>query len=108
QLHTCNIDMCLHPDKHRNLKCKQRVTFPISTTECITETGTWGILRRNSYLNNWNPSVARMMRCNHNIKLQTNGHKTKDTMWYCTCYALKKQRKSYKATGILAQWMVYH
>ncbi|EJU03694.1 hypothetical protein DACRYDRAFT_29891, partial [Dacryopinax primogenitus] len=108
QLHTCNIDTCLCPDKHGNLKCKWRAPFLLSATEYITKTRTWGILQKNSYLNNWNPSVTRMMRCNHNIKLQTNGHETKDVMWYCTCYTLKKQGKSYNTTGILVQRMVYH
>ncbi|KZO99018.1 hypothetical protein CALVIDRAFT_477845 [Calocera viscosa TUFC12733] len=108
QLHHCSIDTCLKAGPNGSLKCKRRAPFRLSETNFIMETGTWGVRRLNPYLNAWNPVLARTMHCNHDMKLQTNGAETKDAMWYCACYALKKQGKSYNIMGTLAKHLAYH
>ena len=48
------------------------------------------------------------MRCNHDIKLNTNGADTKDVAFYVTAYATKKQKKSHNLSALMANSLRYH
>jgi hypothetical protein len=64
--------------------------------------------RTYGYLNVWMPSLMPVARCNHDVKLLTNGEETKDCTWYITGYATKKQQKSHNWSALLANTVAYH
>jgi len=59
-------------------------------------------------MNNYNPVVSLMLKCNNNIKLLTNGRDTKDVVWYVTGYQTKAQKNSYNLSALLADGLMYH
>ena len=48
------------------------------------------------------------IRCNHDLKLITNGVETRDSGWYITQYATKKQGRSHNRSAVLARAYAYH
>ncbi|KZT50435.1 hypothetical protein CALCODRAFT_444612 [Calocera cornea HHB12733] len=108
QLHACSVDTCLIQSKNGTMKCKRKAPFPLSPEYEVTAAGEWAIKRTHPFLNGWNSTIARTMRCNHDIKLLTNGGDTKDLVFYCVNYAAKPQQRSYNSVALLAKDMAYH
>ncbi|KZO91840.1 hypothetical protein CALVIDRAFT_530540 [Calocera viscosa TUFC12733] len=108
QLHRCSTDTCLREDRNGGLKCKRRAPFPLADATYVNHKGEWGTERKHPFINGWNPTIARTMRCNHDIKLLTNGGDTKDLAYYCVNYAAKTQERSYNLTTLLVKNMSYH
>ncbi|KIN94228.1 hypothetical protein M404DRAFT_35282 [Pisolithus tinctorius Marx 270] len=48
------------------------------------------------------------MRCNNDLKINTNGADTKDVAFYITAYAAKKQKKSHNLSALMASALPYH
>ncbi|KZO92296.1 hypothetical protein CALVIDRAFT_487772 [Calocera viscosa TUFC12733] len=108
QLHTCSTDTCLVDHGNGRQRCKRRAPFTLSNKTRVNESGDWCITRYHPFLNGWNPCIARAMRCNHDLKLLTNGEDTKDLAFYIANYAAKKQGRSYNMMGLLPSKLLYH
>jgi hypothetical protein len=112
QIHTCTKPGdpgCMKKDgRTGQYRCKRRAPFPLSPEDVVHEDGQWKSKRLYGYLNSWNPSIAESVRANHDLKLLTNGEETKDTAWYMTTYATKKQGASYNSSAVLATAVAYH
>lgn len=85
-----------------DIRCKRRAPFPLSPEAWVKETGEWGPKRHAGYLNNWNPTILRCLRGNHDIKLIMNGAETNSLTWYITNYTTKKQVRSSNISALLA------
>ena len=107
QLHTCSRATCLRI-KDGQLSCKRRAPWPLCAEDFVDEGGNWGPKRTNGYINNYCPTLLTSMRCNHDIKLNTNGADTKDVAFYVTAYATKKQKKSHNLSALMANSLRYH
>lgn len=107
QLHMCTKSNCLEFRKG-NWVCKRRAPFELAGSDWIKADGSWGPKRTCGYLNNWNPAVLQAMRCNHDIKLITNGEETKDISFYITNYDAKKQKPSSNTSALLAKRLAFH
>jgi hypothetical protein len=94
QYEAVQIHQCTTPASLRNGRwsCKRRAPFPLSTDSWIDEHGDWRPKRRYGYLNNFCPPLVQALRCNHDLKLITNGEDTKNLAWYITNYATKESK----------------
>ncbi|KAG8940013.1 hypothetical protein FRC03_005839 [Tulasnella sp. 419] len=108
QIHTCTRDACLRLNSKGVLKCKRKALWPLVDADYIKENGDRGSLHKYGYINAFNWELALMLRSNHDVKVLTNGEETKNITWYTTCYATKKQAKSYNLSAVLADKLVYH
>ncbi|KIO11877.1 hypothetical protein M404DRAFT_72474, partial [Pisolithus tinctorius Marx 270] len=59
-------------------------------------------------INNYCPLILTNLRCNNDIKINTNGKDTKDVTFYVTAYATKKQKKSHNLSALMASALAYH
>ena len=107
QLHQCSSTTCLKTISGR-LQCKRGAPFPLSPAEWVKETRDWGPKRFCAYLNNWNPTLMRSLRANHDLKLIMNGGETSAITWYITNYATKKQTRSSNVSALLAKRLAFH
>ena len=107
QVHACSRATCLQVKKGV-LTCKRRAPWPLSSKDFVDERGNWGPKRTNGYINNYCPLLLTSMRCNNDIKLNTNGADTKDVAFYITAYATKKQKKSHNLLALMANSLSYH
>ena len=107
QVHTCSRATCLQI-KNGALTCKRRAPWPLSEDDFVDSGGNWSPKRTNGYINNYCPILLTTMRCNHDIKLNTNGADTKDVAFYVTAYATKKQKKSHNLSVLMANSLSYH
>lgn len=108
QVHTCKTTTCLRFNRHGQVVCKRNAPWPLTTEDFVSPNGKWGSRRTYGFLNTWNPVVMPYLRCNHDIKLLTNGSETKDCGWYITCYQTKKQNKSHNRSALLSKAFAYH
>jgi len=106
QVHTCSRWTCLRMEKGQFI-CKRRAPWPTSKKDYVDERGNWGPKRMNGYINGYCPLLLTSMRCNMDIKLNTNGADTKDVAFYITVYATKKQ-KSHNLSPLMASALPYH
>jgi len=107
QLHSCSVTTCLKIVKGR-LQCKRRAPFQLSKDDWIDVDGQWGPKRFCEFLNNWNPTIMRTLRGNHDVKLIMSGADTKTLVWYVTNYATKKQQQSSNVSTLLARRIEHH
>ena len=107
QIHQCTKEACLVLKKN-GYGCKRNAPFKMSMKDYINTDGVWGPQRTYGFINNWNPTIMQCMRCNHDIKLITNGTETKDISWYITNYVAKKQRESSNVSALFAKRIAYH
>ena len=107
QVHTCSRATCLQL-RNGVLACKRRAPWPLSDEDFVDNRGNWGPKRTNGYINNYCPLLLTSMRCNNDIKLNTNGADTKDIAFYVTAYATKKQKKSHNLSALMANGLSYH
>ena len=107
QVHTCSRATCLQV-RNGVLVCKRRAPWPLSDEDFVDNRGNWGPKRTNGYINNYCPLLLTSMRCNNDIKLNTNGADTKDVAFYVTAYATKKQKKSHNLSALMANGLSYH
>lgn len=84
------------------VRCKRRAPFTLSHEAWVKKSGEWGPKRYAAYLNNWNPTLLRCIRANHDVKLIMNGAETNSLTWYITNYATKKQQRSTNISALLA------
>jgi hypothetical protein len=102
QYHECNS--CLIPNRYGTLICKRRAPFAVSETIDVNESGVYLVRRLISRINTYNPFIhSYALRCNGDIKLNTNGKDTKSSVWYCTGYATKGQGKTHNTSALLAK-----
>lgn len=106
QVHQCT-HACLKLKKGR-WACKRRAPFPLATAPWIDERGNWGPKRRYGYMNSFCPPLLQAIRCNHDIKLVTNGEETKNIAWYITKYVAKKQNVSTNTSALLTKTYAFH
>nr|GAT46003.1 predicted protein [Mycena chlorophos] len=76
QTHDCKTHTCLKLKKGR-VVCKRRAPWPTADDAWVHENGDWGPKRVYPRLNAWNPPLIQVVRCNHDMKLVTNGADTK-------------------------------
>ncbi|KIO04743.1 hypothetical protein M404DRAFT_52717, partial [Pisolithus tinctorius Marx 270] len=107
QLHTCSRATCLRVTCDR-LICKRRAPWPLSDDDYVDERGNWGPRRTHGYINAYCPALLTTMRCNNDLKINTNGADTKDMAFYITAYATKKQKKSHNLSALMASALPYH
>lgn len=107
QLHTCSRSTCLRIQNGQFI-CKRRAPWPLSNDNYIDERGNWGPKRTNGYINGYCPLLLTSMRCNNDIKINTNGSDTKDVAFYITAYAMKKQKKTHNLSALMASALPYH
>ncbi|KIO12199.1 hypothetical protein M404DRAFT_95464, partial [Pisolithus tinctorius Marx 270] len=107
QLHTCTWATCLRATCD-GLVCKRRAPWPLSDEDYIDERGNWGPRHMHGYINAYCPALLMMMRCNNNLKINTNSADTKDIAFYITAYATKKQKKSHNLSALMASALPYH
>ncbi|KIN94090.1 hypothetical protein M404DRAFT_35391 [Pisolithus tinctorius Marx 270] len=74
----------------------------------VNERGNWKPKRTLGYINNYCPLILTNLRCNNDIKINTNGEDTKDVTFYVTTYATKKQKKSHNLSVLMASALAYH
>ncbi|EMD32190.1 hypothetical protein CERSUDRAFT_99591 [Gelatoporia subvermispora B] len=108
QLHTCDLRRCLVPDKRGFYRCKHRAPFDLSDEDTVSESGKWKQKRKYEYLNGWMPAVLINARCNNDAKLLTNGSDTKNCTFYILGYALKKQKRHFNLSSIMAKGYICH
>lgn len=106
QVHQCT-HACLRLIKGR-WRCKRRAPFALADSPWIDDRGDWGIARRYGYVNNFCPPLLQAVRCNHDLKLVTNGEETKKISWYITIYETKILLTSTNITALLAKTFLYH
>lgn len=101
QIHVCKTGSCetIKPNGRRG--CKRKAPWPTAREAFIEEDGSWGPERTYGYANNWNPVIATHCRCNHDMKILTNGSDSAKLTFYCTCYAAKRQKRSHNASALL-------
>lgn len=107
QYHQCSVANCLKTVKGR-LVCKRHAPFPLAADDWVDSDGGWGPRRLCGFLNNWNPTLTRTLRANHDIKLIMNGEETNVLTWYITNYAAKKQNRSSNISALLAKRVAFH
>lgn len=107
QIHTCTRATCLRV-KNRQLSCKRRAPWPRSDEDFVEPNGNWGPKRTVPYINAYCPDLLTSMRCNNDIKLNTNGCETKHIAWYLTAYTTKNQQPTHNTSALLASTMAYH
>ena len=107
QLHGCSVTTCLKVIKGR-LQCKRRAPFLLAEDDWVDADGQWGPKRFSEYLNNWNPTIMRTLRANHDVKLVMSGADTRTLVWYVTNYATKKQQRSSNVSALLARRIKQH
>jgi len=107
QLHTCSVGTCLRRI-NGHFTCKRKAPWPLSNDDYVDNRGNWGPKRTNGYINGYCPSLLTTMRCNNDLKINTNGADTKDVAFYITAYATKKQKKSHNLSALMATAMPYH
>ena len=57
---------------------------------------------------NWNPTIMKTIRTNHDIKLIMGGNgQTATLTYYITNYATKKQQRSSNASALLAKCLAF-
>ncbi|KAF8058223.1 hypothetical protein FPV67DRAFT_1785896, partial [Lyophyllum atratum] len=107
QVHECSNERCLQI-KNGCKQCKRRAPFPLAGEDWVNSDGDWGAKRTYAYLNNWSPELLQCLRCNHDVKLLTNGGGTKAITFYITSYATKKQDPSSNTSALLAKRLAFH
>lgn len=88
--------------KRGNSTC--RFHFPrdlVETTFLDLETMDLHIKRNNAWLNIYNPYIAYVFRCNHDLKLLASGNDTKALIYYLTEYTTKSELKSHDLFALL-------
>lgn len=108
QVHVCEENRCLRPDKHGMMICKRRAPWEISPEAFIHEDGAWGPKRLFPYFTGWSPMILVCNRCNNDVKIITNGSATKALTFYICCYSAKKQGRSYNSSALLADGLLQH
>jgi hypothetical protein len=106
QYHHCD-GRCWVYKKGRKF-CKRGAPWAMAADAWVSETGHWGPKRISGLMNNFNPTLLATLRCNHDIKLITQGSATRNIIWYITNYASKKQQKSSNASALLAKRFAFH
>ena len=107
QFHQCSLATCLQVVKGQ-MVCKRRAPFKRALQDWVNENGEWGPKRLCGYLNNWNPTIMRTIRANHDTKLIIGGDSQTATLtFYITNYATKKQQRSSNASALLAKQLAY-
>ncbi|KAJ7080494.1 hypothetical protein C8R43DRAFT_965727 [Mycena crocata] len=107
QFHNCTQGRCKKFIGGRWV-CKRRCPWALASRDWIDPDGEWGPRRLHGRMNNWNPAILLTTHSNHDAKLVTNGHETKDITWYITLYIAKKQIQAANASALLAEGMKYH
>lgn len=107
QVHSCSHSTCLRLEKGQ-LTCKRKAPWLLSDNDFVDEQGNWGPKRTHGYINGYCPLLLTSLRCNNNIKINTNGSDTKDVAFYITAYATKKQKKTHNFSALMASAMLYH
>jgi hypothetical protein len=85
--------------------CKRRAPWPLEEATTVEPNGTIHLARRYGYLNGYN---LGLLVGNIDTKFNTNGEETKDSVWYCTGYALKDPEKTYNQSALLAKGFLFH
>ena len=93
---------------NRLFKCKRKAPWPLSDEDYVDNRGNWSAKRTYGYINGYCPLLLTTMRCNNNLKINTNGEDTKDVAFYITAYATKKQKKTHNLSALMASAMPYH
>jgi hypothetical protein len=70
--------------------------------------GGWGPKRLCAFINNFNPTLTKTVRANHDSKLIMSGGETNVLTWYITTYASKKQQRSSNVSALLAKRVAFH
>jgi len=107
QVHTCSIGTCLRRI-NGHFTCKRKAPWPLSDENYVDNRGNWGLKRTYGYINGYCPLLLTTMRCNNDLKINTNGADTKDVAFYITAYATKKQNKTHNLSALMASAMPYH
>ena len=107
QYHQCSLSACLQIKKGRTV-CKRRAPFKRAIMDWVNEDGDWGPKRLCLFLNNWNPTIMRTIRANHDIKLIIGRDSQTATLtYYITNYATKKQQCSSNVSALLAKRLAF-
>jgi Helitron helicase-like domain at N-terminus len=107
QFHQCSYSNCLRIIKGR-IACKRRAPFDLASDDWVDSKGRWGPKRTCAFLNNWNSTMLKTIRANHDVKLIMSGPETKTLTWYITNYAGKKQKRSSNVSALLAKRVAFH
>jgi hypothetical protein len=104
QIHMCKPAACLVQDRgSARMRCKRKAPWNCSDEDYVLPNGDWGPKCGYGYVNAWNPVIANVMGCNHDVKILTNGQDSCKITFYCTCYAAKKQKRSHNISALLAK-----
>lgn len=106
QYHKCTPAACLRVIRNRTT-CKRRAPWRVAPDDWVDENGNWGPKRIIPFLNNWNPTVLRTLRSNHDVKLIMSGGETALLTYYIANYATKKQQKSSNVSALLAKALAF-
>ena len=88
--------------------CKRQAPFALAEAPWIDERGDWGVERHYGFLNSFCPPLLQAVRCNHDLKLVTNGEDTKKIAWYIMNYKMKILLNSNNTSALLAKTFMYH
>ena len=107
QVHTCSRSTCLRLENGQ-LTCKRKAPWLLSDNDFVDEQGNWGPKRTNRYINGYCPLLLTSLRCNNDIKINTNSSNTNDVAFYITAYVMKQQKKTHNLSALMASAMLYH
>lgn len=103
QIHVCKARVCEVQRPNGTVGCKRKAPWQLAPETHVEADGSWGPKRSYGYVNPWNPVIATHLRCNHDLKILTNGTESCKLTFYCTCYASKKLKRSYNVSALIAK-----
>ena len=106
QVHQCT-HACLRFIKG-HWHCKWQAPFALADSPWVDDQGDWGVVCHYGYVNSFCPALLQAVRCNHDLKLVTNGEETKKISWYITMYETKMILSSTNISALLAKTFLYH
>ncbi|KAJ3924937.1 MAG: hypothetical protein NXY57DRAFT_907634, partial [Lentinula lateritia] len=99
QLCSCEVGRYLAV-KQKCVVCKDCAPFKSSN---VDENSKWGMRHVVPFLNRFNPTLFKLLICNHDVKLVTNGNETQDMTMYATIYSSKQQPKTWNESALLTK-----
>jgi hypothetical protein len=90
------------------LSCKRRAPWELSDHDYVYADGTYRTKRQLEFLNNYCPILAKVLKCNNDIKLLLHGCETKHLIIYLTKYMAKPEGRTHNAISLLTDGLLHH
>lgn len=108
EVHVCKATTCLRRNRHGDMVCKRQAPWLVEKETRVEADGSIHLARQYGFLNGYCPGLLVGCRFNIDTKFNSNGKETKDSVWYCTGYALKDPQKMYNQSALLEKGFMFH